>query len=544
MVGYVQVLLVLLAAKFLFDVPMLGSVSLLLGLVLLFIVANLAVGITFSTIAKNQLQAVQMAFFFFLPSLLLSGYMFPFRGMPGWAQDIGECLPLTHFLRIVRGILLKGNGLAECAPDLWPIAAVLRGGAGHRHQALPADAGLKPSFNLRPKQDAGLLVRMNSCKHAWRLAFRIAGLKWSWLGLLFWAAAVQAEDPQGTNLWSCKLDLYAQAQGSLSTPAVAADGTIYVGSFGGTLLAFSPEGKQLWEFPTGKEIRSSPAIADDGTVYFGGRDRQFYALTPQGKMKWKFATGGWVDSSAAIAANGTVYFGSWDRNFYAVNPDGTPKWKFTAGGVVNSSPAIALDGTIYFGAHNRKFFALDPEGKVRWTFPVGAEIASSPAIGYDGDVYFSSADGNLYRLKADGTEVWHHRIGGGGDGSPVLMENGYVVIAAADQTLFLAPDGTEFWKLGTAAWVDQTPVATHDAVLFSAPGRKIWAVNTDKKLVWYLPTVDDDLTSSPVLGNHGEIYFCCGRWLQAGQPPTPLQPARSSWPMFRADARHTGRVGQ
>jgi len=122
MVGYVQVFLILLASKFLFDVPMLGSVPLLVALTFLFIVANLAVGITFSTIAVNQLQAVQMAFFFFLPSLLLSGYMFPFRGMPGWAQVLGECLPLTHFLRIVRGILLKGNGLAECVPDLWPIA--------------------------------------------------------------------------------------------------------------------------------------------------------------------------------------------------------------------------------------------------------------------------------------------------------------------------------------------------------------------------------------------------------------------------------------
>jgi ABC-2 type transport system permease protein len=122
MVGYVQVFLILIASKFLFNVPMLGSVPLLVALTFLFIVANLAVGITFSTIAKNQLQAIQMAFFFFLPSLLLSGYMFPFRGMPGWAQDIGECLPLTHFLRVVRGILLKGNGIAECAPDLWPIA--------------------------------------------------------------------------------------------------------------------------------------------------------------------------------------------------------------------------------------------------------------------------------------------------------------------------------------------------------------------------------------------------------------------------------------
>jgi len=124
-VGYVQVALILVAAKFLFDVPMVGSVPLLLALVFVFIVANLAVGITFSTIAKNQLQAMQMTFFYFLPSLLLSGYMFPFRGMPAWAQDIGEVLPLTHFLRVVRGILLKGNGLAELMPDLWPMALFL-----------------------------------------------------------------------------------------------------------------------------------------------------------------------------------------------------------------------------------------------------------------------------------------------------------------------------------------------------------------------------------------------------------------------------------
>jgi len=87
-----------------------------------FIAANLAMGVTFSTIAGNQLQAMQMSFFFFLPSLMLSGFMFPFRGMPVWAQYLGEVFPLTHFLRIVRGILLKGNGAAEIAGELWPIA--------------------------------------------------------------------------------------------------------------------------------------------------------------------------------------------------------------------------------------------------------------------------------------------------------------------------------------------------------------------------------------------------------------------------------------
>jgi ABC-2 type transport system permease protein len=121
-VGYLQVLLILVAAWWLFRVPMVGSVGLLLAVMLLFIFANLAVGITFSTLARNQLQAMQMAFFFFLPSILLSGFMFPFRGMPLWAQWLGELLPLTHFLRIVRGILLKGNGLELIAGDLWPLA--------------------------------------------------------------------------------------------------------------------------------------------------------------------------------------------------------------------------------------------------------------------------------------------------------------------------------------------------------------------------------------------------------------------------------------
>jgi ABC-2 type transport system permease protein len=120
-VGYLQVTLILVAAKLIFGVPIVGSLLLLSLALVLFIAANLSVGFTFSTIAKNQLQAMQMTFFFFLPSMLLSGFMFPFRGMPGWAQVLGEVLPLTHFLRIVRGILLKGNGLAEIAPELWPI---------------------------------------------------------------------------------------------------------------------------------------------------------------------------------------------------------------------------------------------------------------------------------------------------------------------------------------------------------------------------------------------------------------------------------------
>jgi ABC-2 type transport system permease protein len=120
-IGYVQVAIILLAARFVFHVPFVGSVPLLMLGVLAFIAASLTVGITISSIAKSQMQAMQMTFFFFLPSILLSGFMFPFRGMPGWAQVIGEALPLTHFLRLIRGVLLKGNGGEQMWVHVWPL---------------------------------------------------------------------------------------------------------------------------------------------------------------------------------------------------------------------------------------------------------------------------------------------------------------------------------------------------------------------------------------------------------------------------------------
>ena len=122
-IGYVQVILIVAIAAMVFGLPIRGSIPLLSLALGLFIASNLALGVTFSTIARNQMQAIQMAQFTLLPSFLLSGFMFPFRGMPVWAQWAGELFPVTHALRIVRGVLLKGNGLAQIAPDLWPIAA-------------------------------------------------------------------------------------------------------------------------------------------------------------------------------------------------------------------------------------------------------------------------------------------------------------------------------------------------------------------------------------------------------------------------------------
>lgn len=125
LVGIVQAILILGSGMILFGVPLEGSAILLAVATLLFITANLSVGYTFSTLAQNQLQAVQMSFMFFLPSILLSGFMFPFSGMPLWAQWIGEALPLTHYLRMVRGILLKGAGFADLRVDAAALVALM-----------------------------------------------------------------------------------------------------------------------------------------------------------------------------------------------------------------------------------------------------------------------------------------------------------------------------------------------------------------------------------------------------------------------------------
>jgi ABC-2 type transport system permease protein len=122
LIGYVQVLLILGISAIVFQLPIRGSIPLLLLALGLFIASNLALGLTFSTVATNQMQAIQMAQFTLLPSFLLSGFFFPFSGMPIWAQWIGELMPMTHAIRIIRGMLLKGNGVGEIAPELWPMA--------------------------------------------------------------------------------------------------------------------------------------------------------------------------------------------------------------------------------------------------------------------------------------------------------------------------------------------------------------------------------------------------------------------------------------
>jgi outer membrane protein assembly factor BamB len=342
-----------------------------------------------------------------------------------------------------------------------------------------------------------------------------------------------------TNLWTLRLSDYRAD----SSPAIAPDGTIYQANFAGKLLAITPQGKVKWTFQINSEIKSSPAIAEDGTIYFGARDRKFYAVTPRGKLKWTFPTGAWIDSSPAIAGDGTIYFGSWDTNFYALKPDGSKKWVFPTGNIIVSSPAIGGDGTIYFGSHDKKFYALRPDGKLLWSFPTGGPIISSPAIGADGTIVFTSTDGNLYALKPDGTERWRLHTGGANGSSPVLDENGNIYIQINKCWFSFTSQGTKRWLWCGALDVDDSAaVAANGAVCFSVPWRRLYALQQNGAELWHVDTVGN-VNASPVIGSNGTIYVCDGQYLYAINSTNGLAPpAKSSWPMFRANARHTGRV--
>jgi outer membrane protein assembly factor BamB len=345
--------------------------------------------------------------------------------------------------------------------------------------------------------------------------------------------------PAPTNLWKLRLPLYHV----YATPAIGLDGIIYQATFSGFLLAVTPGGKTLWQINAGSEINSSPAIADDGTIYFGARNRKLYAVTPGGKIKWTFSTGAWNDSSPAIGADGTVYFGSWDNNIYALNPDGTKKWVFATSNIVESSPAIGYDGTIYFGSHDKQFYALKPDGGLLWRFATGAPVISSPAIGSDGTIYFVSTDGNFYALRPDGSERWHLHTGGVTRSSPVLDGQGLIYLGVNADCVAIDESGQKKWAASMWSTVDSTTAVDANSLVYCASRNgRLAGMMSNGTVLWRQQYDGGEIHASPMLGGDGIIYLPDAEYLRAIAPANPVPPANSSWPMFRANARHTGRV--
>ena len=361
--------------------------------------------------------------------------------------------------------------------------------------------------------------------------------------LLTQSLSVAKEVPYAaTNLWKAPIGWSGR-----SSPALGHDGAIYIGTWQGQLLAFNPDGTKRWAFKPGLEMVSSPAVGADETIYIGCRDRKFYAVNERGKCKWAFPTGGWVDASAAIAADGTICFGSWDKQFYALNPAGSEKWSFPTGGPIVASAAIDASGVIYFGSHDKKFYALNPNGSKRWDFATGGAILSSPAVSDEGTIYFTSVDGKLHALNSDGTRRWELHTGGISGSSPVLGVDGTIYVSVNTNHCAVSPEGKfkwirKFWDPPAGGYGEAAAaVLANNLIVFTGGDGLVMTVpseNGDKGWIWNHRLFGYEQSSVAV--NPQGVVYAAGSQLIAILNPVPL--CASSWPMFRADPQHTGRV--
>lgn len=239
---------------------------------------------------------------------------------------------------------------------------------------------------------------------------------------------LHALTPEGKLKWK-------SSQLAFSDPTLGSDGTIYFTSyFHKYLIALNPDGSLKWKFQMGDTSTSTPAIANDGTVFVGSSDSNLYAIRPTGTLKWKFQTGDAVDSTAAVRANGTVLIGSSDGNLYAISSERKLLWKFHGRPAAVCS-GLAADGTVYFGSKDGNLYALDAGGKLKWKFKTGNWIYEHPAIDRDGVVYVGSNDRKLYAINPDGTLKWKHFMGAA---SATAIGTHRVLYAASEDGLLVA----------------------------------------------------------------------------------------------------------
>ncbi|WP_158304899.1 outer membrane protein assembly factor BamB family protein [Methanobacterium lacus] len=255
--------------------------------------------------------------------------------------------------------------------------------------------------------------------------------------------------PNGTEKWNYTpnyRDIIA------TSPAIGADGTIYIGIsthrylVNSTLCALNPDGILQWNCTVGNMLVSTPAIGSDGTIYLGTFDNHLYAVYPNGTQRWNFTSNDIIVSSPAIGSDGTLYFGCEDHNVYALNPDGSLKWKYLTGNITDSSPAIAKDGTIYIVSQDKFIYALTPSGNLKWKYCIYSGDhplqMSSPAIGSNGIIYVGSGDGCAYAINPDGSLKWKYQTGKFIDSSPCIGSDGTLYIGSEDGILYAIHDKT------------------------------------------------------------------------------------------------------
>ena len=293
-----------------------------------------------------------------------------------------------------------------------------------------------------------------------------------------------------------------------SSPVVAPDGTIYVGTLGEELLALDSGGTLLWTYMAQGNFRhATPAIGSDGTIYIGGADGVLHAVRPDGQLRWAFRAAAAIKVSANLAPDGTIYFGADDGLLYAVDAAGQLVWTFPTGGAIRSAPAVAPDGTVLFGSLDHTLYALHPDGSLRWSATTGDIIKyASPAVSADGIVYFGSYDGLVYAVTVDGNFLWAFPVGNAIRTTPALGPDG-IFVGVGNELYAIRSDGSLDWDFTTGGTIYSSPVyfETDAVVCFGSTDGVFYCLHEDGGTDWTY-TVGEEIRATPAPGSFGRIY--------------------------------------
>ena len=352
------------------------------------------------------------------------------------------------------------------------------------------------------------------------------------------------------SVWGEKWSFATADEVKQTTPAIADDGTIYIGSNDDKLYAISPDGTEKWSFLTAGNISTSPSVGPDGTVYIGSDDDNLYALNPaDGTEKWAFNTGGNPNNtSAAIEADGSViYVGSSSDVLYAINTsDGTEKWSYTADGDIQSI-ALGSSNTLYAN-HNgsRNLVSINTmDGSENWTFNHGMFAGGSMAVDEANAVYFQG-DGDadfIYAINADGTEKWSFELTNSASRGGVVIANGVLYASTKEDTDHLRAinvnNGSSLWSFTTGDGLSATPTVDADGnIYFGSFDDKFYVLDPSGNLKFEF-TTGGNIWSSATIGSDGTVYFGSYDFNLYAMEFFSTGPSISTWPTLGKDAKNT-----
>jgi outer membrane protein assembly factor BamB len=334
-----------------------------------------------------------------------------------------------------------------------------------------------------------------------------------------------------------------------ASPAIAPDGTIYVGVQSRTdtvapcaLYALNPDGTIRWSYAGTTWIFGSPAIGPEGTIYYGAYHQNFVALNPDGSRKWEFIPPSAVIATPSIGSDGSVYFGSLGGGFYAFDSNGAKRWEYTATGSVISSACLAGDGSVFFVAGDH-LHALDRVGVLRWRTRIGGSgvsspVYSSPAMGSDGTIYLGSTFSGFQAIRTDGTPRWTWGPGGTFLGSAAVNAAGNILAGAGGLMSFSA-DGSTSWSAPIGSVLASPALDAGGRAYVGTREGKFVALESTGEVAWQVD-LGAGITSSAAIGADGTIYVGADdRKVRALHGAARL--SDGPWPMFQHDPQHTGR---